>query len=86
MQSSRDDPLAVLWYDRTDERLRLLRIVVPAPLASRGIGSELVREGASYAQAQGLPVMQWYAFACTYFCQHPAEIAAVDPEYGWPVD
>jgi hypothetical protein len=30
--------------------------------------------------------MQWYAFACTYFCQHPAEIAAVDPEYGRPVD
>jgi hypothetical protein len=54
VQSSRDDLLDVLWYDRTGERLSLLRAVVPAPLASRGIGSEPVRVGASMRRRKAL--------------------------------
>lgn len=62
---------AELVYRRNGNRLVLLHTSVPAELAGRGIGGQLVRAAVDKAAAAGLTIVPLCPFASDWLERHP---------------
>lgn len=77
-----DGHLAELVYRRHGGRLVLIHTEVPAELAGKGIGGQLVTAAIGEAAAEGLTVVPLCPFARSWLEKHPdaAAKAAIDWE------
>ncbi len=66
-----DGLLAVLVYERYDDRIVFLHTEVPATLEGRGIGSVLARSALEDARARQLWVVPRCPFVRSYIERHP---------------
>lgn len=77
-----DGYLAELVYRRNACRLVLLHTAVPAELAGRGIGGQLVRAAVDKAAAAGLTIVPLCPFARDWLERHPDVAARAQVDFG----
>ena len=75
---------AELVYRRNGDRLILVHTGVPAELAGRGVGGQLVRAAVERAAAEGLTVVPWCPYARKWLEDHPDAAAAVTVDWEAP--
>jgi predicted GNAT family acetyltransferase len=73
---------AELVYRRNGNRLVLLHTSVPAELAGRGIGGQLVRAAVDKAAAAGLTIVPLCPFASDWLERHPEAGAKAKVDFG----
>jgi len=71
-------------YRRNGDRLILVHTGVPAELAGRGVGGQLVRAAVERAAAEGLTVVPWCPYARKWLEDHPDAAAAVTVDWEAP--
>ncbi|HEX9039204.1 MAG TPA: GNAT family N-acetyltransferase [Ktedonobacterales bacterium] len=76
-----DGDLAILTYDRDDDRIALLHTEVPPRLEGRGIAGALARFALEAARAQGLMVIPSCPYVAAYIRRHPDYLPLVEPRW-----
>ena len=82
LELAADGYLAELFYRRNGRRLVLLHTAVPAELAGRGIGGQLVRAAVDKAAAAGLTIVPLCPFARGWLERHPDVAARAQVDFG----
>ena len=82
LELAADGYLAELVYRRNGRRLVLLHTAVPAELAGRGIGGQLVRAAVDKAAAAGLTIVPLCPFARGWLERHPDVAACAPVDFG----
>ena len=67
-----DGEMAILAYERNDQRVMLMHTEVPASLRGGGVGSALVRGALEQIRRDGLQVVAVCPFVRAYMKKHPA--------------
>jgi uncharacterized protein len=83
---SLDGLVAELTYRRRGSRLILVHTAVPEELGGRGIAGQLVQAALAKATADGLTLVPLCPFARSWLEHHPDAAAAVQVDWGEPVD
>ena len=82
LELAADGHLAELVYRRNGRQLVLLHTAVPAELAGRGIGGQLVRAAVDKAAAAGLIIVPLCPFARDWLERHPDVAACAQVDFG----
>ena len=82
LELAADGYLAELVYRRNGRQLVLLHTAVPAELAGRGIGGQLVRAAVDKAAAAGLIIVPLCPFARDWLERHPDVAARAQVDFG----
>ncbi len=82
LELAADGYLAELVYRRNGSRLVLLHTAVPAELAGRGVGGQLVRTAVDKAAAAGLTIVPLCPFARDWLERHPDIAARAQVDFG----
>lgn len=72
--------LAVITYQRSEDRIVFVHTGVPSALAGHGIAGKMVRVALEDARAQDLAVIPRCPFVTAYIRRHPEYAALVPPE------
>jgi hypothetical protein len=70
--------IAVLEYERSGNRLKLVHTEVPKAARERGTGSRLVEAAFEHARAHGLRIIPYCPFVSAYLERHPELRPLVD--------
>lgn len=84
LELTADGYQAELIYRRNGNRLVLLHTSVPAELAGRGIGGQLVRAAVEKAASAGLTIVPLCPFASDWLERHPEVGALAKVDVGGP--
>lgn len=74
-----DGQLAVITYQRSEDRITFIHTGVPPTLEGRGIASKMAHVALEDARAAGLAVIPRCPFVTAYIRRHPAYADLVPP-------